>query len=129
MKNGQPLNPGNGWVSHLCFEPKIGAGVLGEMLEPHLKSGKLQIFYQYEPINATVRNDIVREVVLQNRKSIIHIRAGYFLDATDLGDLLPLTKTEYVTGAESKADTGEAHAKASEAKPDEVQSFTYCFAT
>jgi hypothetical protein len=128
MKNGQPLNPGNGWVSHLCFEPKVGVGVLGDMLEPHLKSGKLQIFYQYEPINATVRNDIVREVVLQNRKSIIHIRADYFLDATDLGDLLPLTKTEYVTGAESKADTGEPHAKASEAKPDEVQSFTYCFA-
>jgi hypothetical protein len=128
MKNGQPLNPGNGWVSHLCFEPKVGVKVLQEMLEPHLKSEKLQIIYGYEPSRASVKNNLVKEVVLQhNEKNPIVIRAKYFLDATDLGDLLPLTKTEYVTGAEAKADTGEAHAK-EKARPDEVQSFTFCFA-
>jgi hypothetical protein len=129
MKEGQLLNPGNGWVSRLCFEPKVGVKMLEEMLEPRLKSGKLQVFYHHEPIKASVKNSIVEEVILQNRKrNAIRIRASYFLDATDLGDLLPLTKTEYITGAEANADTLEPHAKNSEAKPDEVQSFTLCFA-
>ncbi len=128
MKNGQLLSPGNGWVSRLCFEPKVGVQVLENMLEPHLKSGKLKLFYPYEPIKTIVKNSVVKEVSLQDKKGdLISIKADYFLDATDLGDLLPLTKTEYVTGAEAKTDTGEPHAQTI-AKSDEVQSFTYCFA-
>ena len=55
------------------------------------------------------------------------LAAPYFLDATELGDLLPLTKTEYVTGFESRKDTGEPHAP-DEAQPDNQQAFTVCFA-
>jgi hypothetical protein len=128
MKNGQPLNPGNGWVSHLCFEPKVGEQVLGEMLEPYLKSQQLKILYKVTPVSAVVKSNAVKELTLQDKKkNIISVKAKYFLDATDLGDLLPLTQTEYVTGAEAKADTLEPHAQAI-AKPDEVQSFTFCFA-
>ena len=39
-------------------------------------------------------------------------RAPYVLDATETGDLLPLAGTEYVTGFESQADTGEPSAPA-----------------
>jgi hypothetical protein len=57
-----------------------------------------------------------------------HIIEGrYFLDATELGDLLPLTTTEYVTGAESQAHTGEPSAPA-QAQPANQQSFTMPFA-
>jgi hypothetical protein len=55
------------------------------------------------------------------------LTAPYFLDATELGDLLPLTRTEYVTGFESRKETGEPHAPA-EAQPHNHQSFTCCFA-
>ncbi|HEY9487513.1 MAG TPA: FAD-dependent oxidoreductase, partial [Chryseosolibacter sp.] len=55
------------------------------------------------------------------------LSAPYFVDATELGDLLPLTKTEYVTGAESKSQTGELHA-AEKADPNNHQAFTVCFA-
>ena len=49
------------------------------------------------------------------------------MDATELGDLLPLTKTEYVCGAEGRAATGERHAP--EARdPQNQQAFTVCFA-
>ena len=44
-----------------------------------------------------------------------------------MGDLLPLTKTEFVTGAEAQSETGEMHA-APTAQPANSQSFTYCFA-
>jgi hypothetical protein len=49
------------------------------------------------------------------------------VDATELGDLLPLTGTEYVTGTESKAQTNELHAP-DKANPKNNQAFTMCFA-
>jgi hypothetical protein len=57
----------------------------------------------------------------------VTITAPYFLDATEMGDLLPLTKTEFVTGAESRKQTGELHAP-EEPQPGNQQSFTVCFA-
>ncbi|HEX7008679.1 MAG TPA: FAD-dependent oxidoreductase, partial [Phycisphaeraceae bacterium] len=41
---------------------------------------------------------------------------------------LPLAGVEYVSGAESRRDTGEPHALDGEPRPDSVQSFTWCFA-
>ena len=55
------------------------------------------------------------------------LSAPYFVDATECGDLLPLTQTEYVTGAEAKSETNELHA-AAEAMPMNNQAFTVCFA-
>src|SRR5690606_8958813 len=55
------------------------------------------------------------------------LKAPYFVDATELGDLLPLTGTEFVTGTESKAQTGELHAP-EVANPKNNQAFTTCFA-
>ncbi|HVK58759.1 MAG TPA: FAD-dependent oxidoreductase, partial [Candidatus Kapabacteria bacterium] len=55
------------------------------------------------------------------------LTAPFFIDATELGDLLPLTKTEFVTGAESRAKTGELHA-AAKADASNQQAFTMCFA-
>ncbi|MCP5117738.1 MAG: FAD-dependent oxidoreductase, partial [bacterium] len=51
---------------------------------------------------------------------------SFFLDATELGDLLPMTRTEYVTGAESQKQTGELHAPA-EPDPANMQAITWCF--
>ncbi|WP_445082642.1 FAD-dependent oxidoreductase [Candidatus Roseilinea sp. NK_OTU-006] len=140
MPDGRPLNPGDGWVSRLCFEPRIGSAALQAMLALHIASGRLAILLNSTPQSAVVRDDRVVEVRLQTVASDasaraamvaelaeVTIRARFFLDATELGDLLPLTGTEYVTGAESRADTGEPDAPPG-ARPGEVQSFTYCFA-
>ncbi len=50
------------------------------------------------------------------------------IDATELGDLLPLSGAEHVVGAETIAQTGEPQAQPQEPKPHCVQSFTYTFA-
>jgi hypothetical protein len=55
------------------------------------------------------------------------LNAPYFVDATELGELLPMTGTEFVTGAESKKETRELHASEEE-RPDNNQAFTVCFA-
>ncbi|CAN5778566.1 FAD-dependent oxidoreductase [soil metagenome] len=128
VADGPPLNPGNGWVSRLCFEPRVGEQVLREMLEPYLFRKTLTILTRHRPVKAVVENDTVEAVTLRGPKNAeVTLAASYFLDATDLGDLLPLTGAAYVMGAESQDDTGEPHAKPGAAAPDEVQSFTYGF--
>jgi hypothetical protein len=56
----------------------------------------------------------------------VTVTAPYVLDATEHGDLLPLTEVEYVTGAESRDDHGEPHA-APVADSLNLQGFTCCF--
>ena len=71
-----------------------------------------------------VTNVTVRNLETDERQLI---SARYYIDATETGELLPLTKTEFVTGCEARAKTGEPHAS-NEARPANVQSFTFCFA-
>ncbi len=125
--NPVPLNPGNAWVSRLCFEPLVGVKVIREMLRPFERAGQLEVLLQHRPVAAKVAGEEVREVRLEAPHTHVTLRADLFLDATDLGDLLPLTHTPFVTGAESRFDTGEPHAP-EKANPNEVQSFTACFA-
>ena len=55
----------------------------------------------------------------------VNLSAPLFVDATETGDLLPLTKTS--PARESQNETGELHAKP-EAQPQNMQAFTCCFA-
>lgn len=123
------LNPGDGLVSRLTHEPRVSLAVLEAMLTPHLGGGRLVVLPKHRPVAADVDGDRVRSVTVRSlesgREHTIH--APYFLDATELGELLPLTRTEYVTGFESRAETGEPHAP-DEAQPANMQAFTVCFA-
>lgn len=123
------LNPGNCWVSRIGCEPRVALAVLEAMLAPYVASGQLRVLRHHTAVAADVDRDRVQAVRVRHRDSTrdIVLRAPYFADATELGDLLPLTRTEYVTGAESVAQTGEPHAKRT-AEPDNVQAFTMCFA-
>ena len=123
------LNPGNGSVSRLTHEFRVSVAVLEAMLAPYRSNGQLTVLLEHVPESAAVSGDRVESVVVQhtgsNQKRTI--TAKYFLDATELGDLLPLAKCEYVTGAEAQSQTGEMHA-APVSQPANSQSFTYCFA-
>jgi hypothetical protein len=124
------LNPGNGSVSKLAHEPRVSVAVLEAMLAPYRHNGQLTLLYYSSPIAASMsKSDRVGSVTVQNSRTgdKTTVVAKFFIDATETGELLPLTKTEFVTGAESHAQTGESHAPA-EAQPDNVQSFTCCFA-
>ena len=118
------FDPGNCSVSRLCHEPTVGRAVLEAMLAPHASSGRLTILREHKAVSASVTGDRVRSLRAENRD--IELMADYFIDATELGDLLPMTKTEYVTGAESQKQTGELHAK-SEPQPGNMQAITWCF--
>ena len=123
------LNPGNGSVSRICHEPQVGIAVLSEMLLPYLSSGQLTLLLEFKARKADTAADQVKnvEVASMDGSQVYDIQAKYFVDATECGDLLPLTGTEYVTGTESKKDTGELHAPPV-ARPQNNQAFTLCFA-
>lgn len=121
------LNPGDGTVSRLTHEPKVSLAVLEELLAPYASGGRLTVLLEHKPVAADVERDTIRAVSVKSGSRTRTIAAKYFIDATEQGDLLPLTRTEYVTGAESRRQTGEPHAP-DEAQPANIQSFTVCFA-
>lgn len=123
------LNPGNGSVSRLCHEPRVALAVLMQWFAPWISNGQLTLLLEHRLVAAEVSGDRVDSVTVVStrtgsRRTLI---APYYIDATELGDVLPLTKTEFVTGAESKSETGELHALEN-ADPQNQQAFTMCFA-
>lgn len=122
------LDPGGGSVSRLCHEPRVALAVLYEMMAEFLASGRLVILLNHRPVSAAMDADRVRSVTVRNLQDgdEFELHASYVVDATETGELLPLTGTEYVTGFESQRETGEPHAPA-ESQPDNMQAVTWCF--
>jgi hypothetical protein len=117
------LNPGASRVSALAHEPRVALAVLEAMLAPHRSSGRLRVLLEHAPEEALTDGDRVLGVRLREHV----IWADWVLDATETGELLPLCGAEYVTGSESREETGEPHAPAV-AQPLNMQPATACFA-
>ncbi|HWU59578.1 MAG TPA: FAD-dependent oxidoreductase [Microbacteriaceae bacterium] len=122
------LNPGAGLVSRMCAEPRAAVAVIDGMLAPFLASQRLRVIKNVVPVAADVDADRVRSVTLQHLVTGEHIQltGSYVLDATETGELLPLTGTEYVSGAEGRDSTGEPSAPQT-AQPHNLQAFSWCF--
>ncbi len=126
----EPLNPGACWVTRLAFEPIAAVRTLETLLAPEVEAGHLKIFLRTKTAAVEVDGDRVVSLKAVNLDdgSAIRFRFQYVLDATELGDLLPLTGAEYGVGAESIQETGEPHAQPEKPRPHCVQSCTYTFA-
>ncbi len=123
------FNPGSGNVSRIGHEPRVSLAILNQMFAPYIAAGRLLILTESKIISAEKSGTQVKSlhtVMLRTHTDYI-LSAPYFIDATELGELLPLTGTAFVTGSESKKETGELHAL-DVADPDNNQSFTVCFA-
>lgn len=123
------LNPGDGSVSRICHEPRVSVAVLYEMLQPYISSGQLTLLLNYKAVKGEVSGDQVKSIEVAHRFSgdKCYLAAPFFVDATETGELLPMTNTEYVKGTESRKDTNELHAPET-GNPDNNQAFTLCFA-
>ncbi len=122
------FNPGGGWVSRLCFEPSVGVLALVGMLLPEIEAGRLQILYRVRPVSAQTDGGRITAVTVAGQETEnCEIRATWFLDATELGDLLPLVKTPWITGAESHDQTGEPAARQDGPAPQLTQTWTMPF--
>ena len=122
-------NPGTCWVTRLAFEPRVALAVLESMLAPYVDSGRLRLFRRTKVWSADTDNDRITGVTAVHLDDHRWTRfvPTIVIDATELGDVLPLAGAEYVSGAETIAQTGEPHAQPVAPKPECVQSFTYTF--
>lgn len=129
-KEDPHLNPGLGFVSPLCHEPRVALAVIDELIAPHRASERLTVLMRHLPIVAEVSQDRITSVTLRSEETgdTLSIRASFVIDATELGDLLELADIEHVTGSESQAQTGEAQALPGEADPLDQQAVSWCFA-
>ncbi|BAM03456.1 FAD-dependent oxidoreductase [Phycisphaera mikurensis] len=129
------LNPGDGWVSRLCFSPRIGQEVLRETIRPHVEAGRIRLLLEHEPVSADGAANRVRSVTVRGGDGReTRIAADYVLDATEAGDLYPLTGCEHAVGAECRDAYGELHAPAGRgdgpggSHPRDQQAVSWCFA-
>jgi FAD dependent oxidoreductase len=104
-------NPGDGWVSRLCFEPKLAAAYFENLLAPFVESGQLEILRHHKIVTATRDERLITAVdVYDNQQAHTTIKARYFCDATDTGDLLKHAKLPYRLGKESRHEFNEPDA-------------------
>ena len=122
------IDPGNCWVSRLAFEPKVAVKIISRMLQPFIDDGRLKIFLRSAAVELKLKDQrirIVRCVELDTGR-FFDLDCRFCIDASELGDLLPLAGMTYRSGAESRDETGEAHAPEL-ANTHNVQDFTYPF--
>ena len=118
------LNPGSCYVSPLCFEPHVGVDVLNRMLaKPGIRIYLRTVIIALDRSGSRINSALAWQF---ERRQAIRFRPRFVLDATEMGDLLPMAKIPYVVGSESKSETGEPDAPAGK-NPACVQSFTYPF--
>ncbi len=127
---GELLNPGRCWVSRIAFEPVVAVRAIEAMLRPFVDDGKLRVYLRSKAVAVESEGDHVRglRAVNLDDRTALEFRFSYLIDATELGDLLPLSGAEYVVGAETVAETGEPSAQPKTPHPHCVQSCTYTFA-
>lgn len=124
------LNPGQGFVSPLCHEPRVAVACIEELIAPYRANESITTFLETRPIGAECDGDRITAVTLEavNGNTRLVLTAPFIIDATELGDLLELAGVEHVIGAESQAQTGEPHALEGEAQPLDQQAHSWCFA-
>src|SRR5208282_6019783 len=63
------LNPGSGWVSRLCHEPRVSLAVLHELLAPYQSGRKILILLRHKAVDALTNGDHVEAVRVRSLES------------------------------------------------------------
>lgn len=131
----EDFNPGNAWVSRLCFEPRVALEAINQMLAPAIGGRRLKLFPRTKAAAISRAGARIRRVLAVNLDSAdwLAFEPKYAIEAAELGELLPLASEPYTVGAEPAARTGEPHAyQPSRSRPAppaaRAQSLTYTFA-
>lgn len=106
-------NPGDGWVSRLCFEPVLAARWFERLLAPQQSAGRLRVLRLAHPVAATREGPRISSVMLRGHDGRLHtVQARMFIDATDTGELLRLAHLPYRLGKEAASEFNEPDAPA-----------------
>ncbi|MEX2962604.1 FAD-dependent oxidoreductase [Microbulbifer sp. TYP-18] len=103
-------NPGDGWVSRLCFEPAVAEEYLRSLLRPFIDSGLLTLIEAARPVTAVRNGRSLESVTVAQGRRKVRLCAVYFIDGTDTGALLKLADLPYRLGKESREEFDEPQA-------------------
>ena len=122
------FNPGACWVSALCFEPTVALNALQQMVRPFEASHKLLVLLRTVPVKVLKTETKITSILAYKfeSKGFVKLNGKVFIDATQLGDVLPIAGAQFRVGADSREDTGEPDA-ATSADPAALQSFNFPF--
>jgi hypothetical protein len=125
--HSDPFNPGNCWVTRLAFEPRVAAGMVRAMAEAG--PGRFSLFLRAKAFAVVKDGNRISEVSVLNleTRETTTFEPRLVIDATELGDLLPLAGIDHVIGAESAEKTGEPGGHPDGHRDHCVQSYTYTF--
>lgn len=130
IKSGRHKNVGGCWVSRVSGEPLVWEEVIERRLEPLSGAAGLrqtlkrhQIFAVHHGPQGEFR---WADFVDLDSGRITRVVARYFLDASEMGEGLDMAGLPTRVGQEARSEFGEPSAP-EVARPDWIQSFTYCF--
>ena len=122
------LNPGLGFVSRICHEPRVGALAMEEMLSAHIASGAITVLREHSVVAVHREHRAITSVVVRTPTGDeLEIRATMVADATEEGDLIEPAGLPVVIGAEGRDETLELHAPPV-ANPLDQQAVSWCVA-
>ena len=134
VKPANAKNIGQCWVSRVSAPPVIWADAINERLETlppaDTETGPRRIYYRHVLRSvAKLANGKFNyaDLVDLDTGRVTRVGARFLLDATEDGSALQIAGLPTVVGQEAASEYGEKHAP-EEARPDWIQSFTYCFA-
>lgn len=127
LKQKEFFCPGGSSVSRLSHPPLLALKLLNQMLMPYVNKGNLKILLECKLLSAVSDGVQITSVSVENRGEVKKLFAKIFIDGTDTGELLEKANIAFVTGAESRADTGELLAP-EKADPSDNQPCTYVLA-
>ncbi len=132
IKTVRAANVGQCWVSRVSGEPDEWEAAIRARLEPLSgAAGLRQVLMRHQLVQVRRFSQNGRyhyaDFVNLDSGRVTRVAAKYLLDATEWGDVLPLSGTPFTLGQEARSAHGESAAPET-AQPGWVQSFTYCFA-
>lgn len=134
---GTTFSPGHAWNSRFSCLPADYLKCIEAKLHPYVQSGLLRVVMEAVPHAVEKTGNRVTAAIFActNPPGRLRVRAKVVIDATELGDLLPLSGTEYRVGIEASHETNEPSLFDEggaplypEPVPDCTQSITYVFA-
>jgi hypothetical protein len=126
-RESERLNPGLGWVSRLCCEPRAALAGIEALLAPEIASGRLRIELGAHLRAAQVERDRIRSLRFDAAGGPLWVGARIFVDGSEAADLVAAAGAEHVTGSEAQHRTGEPHADP-QARPGNLQAATWVLA-
>ena len=105
------LNPGMGYVSRICHEPRVGALAMEEVLSAHIASGAITVLREHVVTDVLREGRRITSVTLRTPSGDhVEVRPVLVADASEEGDLIEPAGLPVVIGAEGRDETGELHA-------------------